>query len=859
VTNIVPAQIGANFSFYLYTGDCKDKNDKSIEGRGRRADLFRKGVWDNLLKDMPAAQKDVIQRAAFFAGSFFFSGRPIPGLEQENLPQLVVDGSETAGDTLTLVRVQKFAAPDCLQPPLPPTQQGEIVVETNRCSTCLATFQNEQALMQHCKQTGHELVYPAKNSLEPAKTDVFLAYLNTALQRALGERCKKWGNEYIDEDRAIQGKDRNGRDLGIKVFEAYSCKFGVMRNTTTAGPKAKLILTVDLRAKVMRTVTVLDMLNRIQETDQQWSSANQNRARRQWIGERVMYTRERKGYTVVGLDFDNSPRSLPVPQQNVSHEEYFKKKGIMLEYPDHVPMVVVLGRQDREIYLPAELVTGTELETNIKEQLPMIASFKPEVRSTAIDQVRKFLMPGGQGKKKTGALLPALGVQLENSRMTVAAKVMSVPSLITAGVAIPERFSENWAPQIGKSKFSIHPNQANQLKGILFYNGMISKNSAIEVYSLISKYVNSYQSSYRLSEKPFALLDAGKTDREHIAQVQRYFATSQDANVFVLDFVKPKNAADGAYPVVKQMLGKGGYVSQFVSFKTYPHDKPRDERKSDMILRGVARQILQKSGVMLWWAKIPRSLPLPVAFVGVDVYHCPPSYDQEKRKRVRKPSVAAIVVHLVRDANPDSRRIEIFSQTFKQEGGQEFELEAAYRETLSTALKTFNCRPASCVCWRDGIVDGVRYNDEIRGLRAGLAATVGQAQSPVEIAYITCQKRIDNKFFLQNGGSAPPGTQVAAIQGIDPGQMFYLNGRAPPYSTSKPVRFNVIKRDKSLMKVPVSELTWGQMHVYPNWTGSIKVPNVCQMAHKLAELAGNMSDSGDSIEHRRYANKVHFL
>mmetsp|Transcript_10674 Transcript_10674/g.23733 ORF Transcript_10674/g.23733 Transcript_10674/m.23733 type:complete len:459 (+) Transcript_10674:893-2269(+) len=412
---------GANFSFYLYTGDCKDKNDKSIEGRGRRADLFRKGVWDNLLKDMPAAQKDVIQRAAFFAGSFFFSGRPIPGLEQENLPQLVVDGSETAGDTLTLVRVQKFAAPDCLQPPLPPTQQGEIVVETNRCSTCLATFQNEQALMQHCKQTGHELVYPAKNSLEPAKTDVFLAYLNTALQRALGERCKKWGNEYIDEDRAIQGKDRNGRDLGIKVFEAYSCKFGVMRNTTTAGPKAKLILTVDLRAKVMRTVTVLDMLNRIQETDQQWSSANQNRARRQWIGERVMYTRERKGYTVVGLDFDNSPRSLPVPQQNVSHEEvrlllllflnsfplsggrkvspgdvaraltpsfasplfnihtntithththtqYFKKKGIMLEYPDHVPMVVVLGRQDREIYLPAELVTGTELETNIKEQ-----------------------------------------------------------------------------------------------------------------------------------------------------------------------------------------------------------------------------------------------------------------------------------------------------------------------------------------------------------------------------------------------------------------------------------------------------------------------------------------------------------
>mmetsp|Transcript_10674 Transcript_10674/g.23735 ORF Transcript_10674/g.23735 Transcript_10674/m.23735 type:complete len:274 (+) Transcript_10674:1989-2810(+) len=187
---------------------------------------------------------------------------------------------------------------------------------------------------------------------------------------------------------------------------------------------------------------------------------------------------------------------------------------------------------------------------------------QPEVRSTAIDQVRKFLMPGGQGKKKTGALLPALGVQLENSRMTVAAKVMSVPSLITAGVAIPERFSENWAPQIGKSKFSIHPNQANV--SVLAHGH--SSHGAVQNCQVSVMCVQICETdpivvpttsaiegdSFRLSEKPFALLDAGKTDREHIAQVQRYFATSQDANVFVLDFVKPKNAADGAYPVVKQ-------------------------------------------------------------------------------------------------------------------------------------------------------------------------------------------------------------------------------------------------------------------------------------------------------------------
>ena len=63
----------------------------------------------------------------------------------------------------------------------------------------------------------------------------------------------------------------------------------------------------------------------------------------------------------------------------------------------------------------------------------------------------------------------------------------------------------------------------------------------------------------------------------------------------------------------------------------------------------------------------------------------------------------------------------------------------------------------------------------------------------------------------------------SAIQSME-NQTFYINGRAPPYSTAKPVRFIVIERDDGLLNVPISELTWSQMHAYPNWTGPIKVP-----------------------------------
>lgn len=867
LTNILLAETSPNFSFYIYTCDCRDKDDQLIESRGRRADLFRKGVLDGVLKDMPAAEKDQLKRATFFAGSFFFSGKAIPGLEKKSLPLQVTDGTQTGGDVMTVVQVQHFAAPECLQPPMPPAGPGEIVADSFRCSDCLKTFKKETDMLQHCSQAKHRPVFPPTTD-GPAQLETFLAFANTALQRAMGERLRKWGEEYIDESRPIRGLSRNGEDLGIDIYEAYACKFGVIRRekVDATTPPARLIFTVDLRAKIMRTVSVLDALENIQNTLQPWSTQNQRRATVQWVGERVIYTREKKGYTVVGLDFDNSPDSRLIPDKNISHTEYFKSKGIALQYPKNKPLVVVLGRQDREIYLPAELVTGTELDSSVREQLPLIASFKPDVRNNAIDCVRDFLVPGAQTTKNAGGLLPSLGIRLESTRLPVAAKILSFPELMAAGVSV--RSGESWAPALGRAKFNVNANQTTTLNVVIFYSEMLQENGVRSVFGRICRYVNNFQSHYVFGNNPVALICAGRDDRSHTGEVSKYFSGKIPSNLFVLDFVKPRSATDSAYPVVKHLLSQAGHLSQFVNFKTYSHDNPRDERKSEMILQGVSRQILQKAGVALWWVSIPKSIPLPVVFVGVDVFHAPPFYDQVQRKRVRKPSVAAIIVQMMREHAPKSFKVELYSETFKQSGGQEFQLESAYKQAVANAVKAFGISPASCVVWRDGIADsaiGTFAHGEIRGIRQGLSDVVGQKQNHIPLAYITCQKRIDNKFFVrgvpgvEDGSlSAPPGTMVASLQTLEH-QTFYINGRAPPYSTAKPVRFVIIERDQGLSTVPMSELTWGQCHAYPNWTGPIKVPAVCQMAHKLAEIAGLMPDSGDAINHKKYLNKIPFL
>jgi hypothetical protein len=122
----------------------------------------------------------------------------------------------------------------------------------------------------------------------------FSTYANFALKQALIERdFTMWGSEFIDPNaQPLDAADRNGNRLGIKVHEAISCSFTI--NKDKHG-KAYLALTVDLRAKIIRTTTVLDALYDGNYTrGQTLSPVEQKTAMRKLEGERVVYTLEKK-------------------------------------------------------------------------------------------------------------------------------------------------------------------------------------------------------------------------------------------------------------------------------------------------------------------------------------------------------------------------------------------------------------------------------------------------------------------------------------------------------------------------------------------------------------------------------------
>jgi hypothetical protein len=300
LTNILAAKLSENFSFYLYTINTTDKTGTLIDSRSRRMELFGVGFWDILLADMPKGLKSELKRMVFFAGSFFFSAREIPGLEPSKLPLVLCDGSKTNGDTMSCVDVKKFTAPICLLPSTPATVTrglNQVTMDGLRCSNCTRTFINDGDMLQHCKDSGHVPIFGPAGAgddvlvVEAASVEVFVSYVSLALERAMGERLSRWGRDYVDREAPIPAKDRNGNDLGVSIFEAISLAFGVIR--VSNGPPV-LALTCDLRAKVIRTVSVLDCIYENRSESQPFTKQDQTRLKREWIGSVVIYKNDHK-------------------------------------------------------------------------------------------------------------------------------------------------------------------------------------------------------------------------------------------------------------------------------------------------------------------------------------------------------------------------------------------------------------------------------------------------------------------------------------------------------------------------------------------------------------------------------------
>jgi aubergine-like protein len=81
---------------------------------------------------------------------------------------------------------------------------------------------------------------------------------------------------------------------------------------------------------------------------------------------------------------------------------------------------------------------------------------------------------------------------------------------------------------------------------------------------------------------------------------------------------------------------------------------------------------------------------------------------------------------------------------------------------------------------------------------------------------------------------------------------FFLVPQSVGQGTVTPTHYNVLEFSSNMQPDHFQQIAFKLCHVYFNWTGTIRVPAVCQYAHKLAFLVGNHLNKDPSPQLAHY-------
>ena len=282
---------------------------------------------------------------------------------------------------------------------------------------------------------------------------------------------------------------------------------------------------------------------------------------------------------------------------------------------------------------------------------------------------------------------------------------------------------------------------------------------------------------------------------------------------------------------------------------------PINEKRFNSIIEKVALQIQAKVGAQLWTVRPSAAFGKFLMVIGLDVFH-----DTVNRRKS--------VLGFCATIHPNMSKY--YSTIAMHESGQE--IATAIGTLFIEAINAFKQKakrfPETVIFFRDGVAetqtDAVKELEVESVLRACQQVRVeGAAYSP-NLIYTVVVKKTSARFFApagsgRSGGrgrggrggrggastasgdvsNPPPGTLIVGQVVPEKGD-FYLISHFANQGMSAPSLYRTVyaSHPESFPLEELARLAYKLCHMYYNWSGAIKVPAPCMMAHKIAFLVG---------------------
>ena len=574
-------------------------------------------------------------------------------------------------------------------------------------------------------------------------------------------------------------------------------------------------INVSLKNKIESSENILEYLNKWIHGDKY----TQNKIRKDLIG-RWFYFYKKK-YKIDEILFDRNPlnQTLYSNGKTLTLKNYYIEKYKIDIKNNNQPLILNYkkGPQGQILttyYIP-ELCTFSGLDemqqkdNYFMKELSRITKIDPETR---VKQTNKFLEllkdenKKGEGQLSSKEKLEQYGIIVQPPQESFYGYLMEEPKILAG---------RNKTISTTSRQFPLFSKK--EMKSWLCFYEKSNYNEAETLFNCLSKASKAY--GLNITEPEWVEMHNKSRAIDWIETAESYLNSNykeEDNNnneyAFVIYLIKNNNKI---YDELKRhSLCKNGYVSQVVKTTSL-------KAKGMMsICSKILLQINAKLGGISYKTIIDKTiLDREIMVVGVD--------SSSFNKKTGVAMVSTI----------DNSFADFFNSE-KILNEKDDSLQYCVSSFLEDAIPNYYAKnkknPKNIIIYRQGISDNLIY------LLKNEVMQIEQVCKKYDILfyYILVNTRTTFKFFEKNGDHyINPGAGLLVINGITQRDKFefYIQPQQVTGGSATPTKFHVAYGNMNFPEI-IPKFTYDLCHIYSNWQGTVRIPNVIKAAEKLSKM-----------------------
>ncbi|CAG4975446.1 unnamed protein product [Parnassius apollo] len=615
-----------------------------------------------------------------------------------------------------------------------------------------------------------------------------------------------------------------GRDFFDPVAKVdipeYKLQIWPGYKTTINQYEDKILMVTEIAHKVLRMDTVLQMLNEYAAT----KGANYKKIfLEDIVGKIVMTDYNKKTYRVDDVTWQANPRStFKMRDGDVSYMDYYYKK-YNIRIQDVGQPLLISRSKPREIragmpemvYLVPELCRQTGLSDAMRANFQLMRTLAVHTKIGPDMRIKKLLEFNRRltQTKEVVAELASWDMKLSNHLVNIKGRQLPQENIVQgnnhkypAGDT-----TDGWTRDMrSKPLLSI----ANLPSWVV----ITPERQRQDAGSFVNMIIKTGEGVGFRMPRPEIVTIQRDGNMDYANMCEQVIARKNPALILC---VLARNSADRYEAIKKKCTIDRAVPTQVVCGRNMT------SKSAMSIATKVAIQINCKLGGAPWTVEIPLNT---LMVIGYDVCH---------DTRSKEKSFGAFVATL------DRQMTQYYSAVNAHTSGEELSAHMSFN--IASALRKYREKngtlPSRIFIYRDGVGDGhipYVHSHEVAEIKKKLTEIYGGPD--FKMAFIIVSKRINTRIFVNTGRSGEnpkPGTIIDDVVTLPERYDFYLVSQNVREGTISPTSYNVIEDTTCLEPDRIQRLTYKMTYMYFNCSNQVRVPSVCQYAHKLAFLAGN--------------------